>query len=101
MASEIERLDDLLLAAVAGQEMEVAGWMARRRQAVQRFLQAGPSLAEIEELQDCTRRLEERFLHWRRSSIMELSLIEQHLRYLREQRPGSSRPVPARINVSA
>lgn len=101
MASEIELLDDLLLAAVAGQEMDVAGWMARRQVAVQRILNNGPSLAEIEDLQDRTRRLEDRFLHWRRSSIMELSLIEQHLRYLREQQPGSSRPVPARINVSA
>ena len=101
MASEIERLDDLLLAAVAGQEMEVAGWMAQRQKAVQRILDNGPSLAEIEDLQNRTHRLEVRYLHWRRSSIMELSLIEQHLRYLREQQPGSSRPVPARINVSA
>ena len=101
MASEIELLDELLLAAIAGQELEVAGWMAQRQEAVQRILQDGPSLAEIEKLQDCTRRLEDRYLHWRRSSIMELSLIEQHLRYLHEQQPGSSRPVPARINISA
>jgi len=101
MASEIERLDALLLTAAAGQEMEAAGWMAQRHEAVQRILQGGPSLAEIEELEDCTRRLEDRFLHWRRSSMMELSLIEQHLGYLREQRPGSKRPAPARIDISA
>lgn len=101
MASEIELLDELLLAAISGQEMEVAGWMARRQEAVQRVLNDGTSLAEIEELADCTRRLEDRFLHWRRSSIMELSLIERHLGYLREQRPGSTRPVPVRIDISA
>lgn len=98
---QIRLLDELLLAAVAGQEREIADWIAQRQCAVQHLLQQGPSLADLEDLQDRTRRLEDRFLHWRRSSIMELSLIEQHLRYLHEQHPGSARPAPARINVSA
>jgi len=98
---DIRRLDALLLAAVAGQEREVASWIAQRSHAVERSLVQSPSLADLEELSDRTRRLEDRFLHWRRSSIMELSLIEQHLRYLHEQKPDSLHQAPERINVSA
>lgn len=98
---QIRRLDDLLLAAVAGQEREVGDWIAQRERAIQLSLQQQPSLADLEELSDRTRRLEDRLLHWRRSAIMELSLIEQHLRYLDEQRPESGHPVPARISLSA
>ena len=98
---EVRLLDEMLLAAVAGQELEVAGWVAKRERAVQHVVLEGPSLGDIEELQERTNRLTDRFLHWRRTSIMELSLIEQHLRYMREQAPDSEEPGPVRINVSA
>lgn len=95
--NQIRILDDFILAAVAGQECEVAAWIAERQEAVQQTLRDAPSLACLEELGDRTRRLEDRFLHLRRTSIMELSLIEQHLRFLSEQRHDT----PARLNVSA
>jgi hypothetical protein len=98
---EVRLLDEMLLAAVAGQELEVAGWVAKRKRAVQHVVLEGSSLGDIEELQERTNRLTDRFLHWRRTSIMELSLIEQHLRYMREQAPDSEDPRPVRINLSA
>jgi hypothetical protein len=96
--AQIRLLDELLLTAVTGQEIQVADWMEQRRRAIQHSLEQRPSLADLEELQDRTRRIEDRFLHWRRSSMMELSLIEQHLRYLHEQQPDKA---SVRINVSA
>lgn len=99
--TEVRLLDDLLLAAVAGQELEVAGWVAKRERAVQYVVLESSNLDDIEELQQRTNRLTDRFLHWRRTSIMELSLIEQHLRYMREQEPGAANAVPIRINVTA
>lgn len=98
---EIHLLDERLLGAVAGQENEVATWVAQRKEAVQAFLASGPGLAGIEDLQGRTQRLEDRFLHWRRTSIMELSLIEQHLRYLHAQRPDPAPDATGRIDVSA
>ncbi|MFN0100778.1 MAG: hypothetical protein ACKV2U_01680 [Bryobacteraceae bacterium] len=99
--AQIRSLDDLLLAAVAGQEPEVTAWMAQRKSCVERLILVGPTVAVLEELQDRTRRLEDRFLHWRRASIMELSLIDRHIRYLNEQRSGTAAIVPTRIDVSA
>jgi hypothetical protein len=96
---EVRRLDDLLLAAVAGQERVVAGWIATRERAVQNVVLEASNLGDIEELQQRTNRLTDRFLHWRRTSIMELSMIEQHLRFMREQEQNSGSPV--RLNVSA
>jgi hypothetical protein len=99
--TEVRLLDDLLLAAVTGQEREVSGWIAERERAVHQFIRERQNLEDVEELQERTNRLTDRFLHWRRTSIMELSLIEQHLRFLREQEPDSTIPFPVRINVSA
>jgi hypothetical protein len=99
--TEVRLLDDLLLAAVTGQEREVAGWIAERERTVRQLVRERPNLGDVEELQERTNRLTDRFLHWRRTSIMELSLIEQHLRFMREQEPDSANPVPVRINVSA
>lgn len=99
--TEVRLLDDLLLAAVTGQEREVAGWIAERERTVRQLVREMPNLGDVEELRERTNRLTDRFLHWRRTSIMELSLIEQHLRFMREQEPDSENPVPLRINVSA
>ena len=42
------------------------------------------------------RRLDDRFLHWRRSAITEMSLIDQHLRFLNEQRPAADAVLSSR-----
>jgi len=88
--AEIRLLDELLLRAVPGQEAQVAGWIAEREIAVERIASGNSDLAMVEELRERTNRLTDRFLHWRRTSIMELSMVEQHLRFLREQESQSA-----------
>jgi hypothetical protein len=107
MDSGIERqmaalvaLDERLLAAVAGQEREVAEWMARRQTLIGTIASACTNLEDLSELDARTRRLEDRFLHWRRTSIMELSEIERHLRYANDQRPELN-PSSTRVTLSA
>lgn len=99
LASKIEELDQLLLDAVPGQDDEIADWMEERRRAVQALPRSAMELAEIDAIQQRTNRLEEKFLHWRRSSIMELSLLEQHLRFLSEQQSGSTDPAVVHVDV--
>ncbi len=99
LASKIEELDQLLLDAVPGQDDEIADWMEERRRAVQALPRSAMELAEIDAIQQRTNRLEEKFLHWRRSSIMELSLLEQHLRFLSEQQSGSADPAVVHVDI--
>jgi hypothetical protein len=99
---QIRLLDDQLLRAVAGQEKDVAEWMSARQKAIERTVRESPTGPILEELQDRTRRLEDRFLHWRRSAIMELSLIDKHLRFLSEQQPGNDgSTISTRFIISA
>jgi hypothetical protein len=97
--TQIKLLDERLIAGIAGQDSLPAGWAKQRELLVQQVLREHPDLADLAELRDRTSRLEDQLLHWRRTSMMELSLIDQHLRYLHAQHPDSAR-VPARINVS-
>lgn len=101
VVEEVRRLDELLLQTVPGQEPRVAAWIAERKSAVQEILDHSPTIAIVEELQARTRRLDDRFLHWRRSAITEMSLIDQHLRFLNEQRPGADAVLSTRFNLSA
>jgi hypothetical protein len=98
---QIRLLDEQPLRAVAGQEHEVAAWIVARQSAIERSLRETPTLPLLEELQERTRRVEDRFLHWRRSAIMELSLIEQHLRFLSEQKTGAAGAISTRFILSA
>lgn len=99
LAAQIEELDQLLLDAVPGQDDEIADWMEERRRAVQAMPRSAMDLAAIDAIQQRTNRLEEKFLHWRRSSIMELSLLEQHLRFLSEQQSGSTDSAPIHVDI--
>ena len=101
LAAHIETLDQLLLDAVPGQDDEIADWMEDRRRAVQALPRTAMDLAGIDAIQQRTTRLEEKFLHWRRSSIMELSLFEQHLRFLSEQQSVSPAAASVRIDIHA
>jgi hypothetical protein len=93
-------LDQELLAAVPGQEIQTMEHMARRQALVVHLLAGHPTADHLAEMQARTASLEEKFLHWRRASIMELSDIDQHLRYLSEQRSGTAVAIVSRINVS-
>jgi hypothetical protein len=99
LAMHIEELDQLLLDAVPGQDDEIADWMEERRRAVQALPRTAMALAELDAIQQRTNRLEEKFLHWRRSSIMELSLFEQHLRFLSEQQSVGPDAAAVRIDI--
>lgn len=99
LAIHIEELDQLLLDAVPGQDDEIADWMEERRRAVQALPRTAMGLAELDAIQRRTNRLEEKFLHWRRSSIMELSLFERHLRFLSEQQSARPEAVAVRIDI--
>ena len=101
LARQLEDIDQLLLDAVPGQDNDIADWMEVRRRAVQALPRTAMALAEIDAIQQRTTRLEEKFLHWRRSSIMELSLLEQHLRFLSEQQAAASESPLARIDIHA
>ena len=96
----VRQLDELLLAAVPGQESQVAAWIVEREIAVQRIVSGNSDIATVEELQERTNRLTDRFLHWRRTSIMELSMVEQHLRFLREQETQSGHSATAARTAS-
>ncbi|MBL8241533.1 MAG: hypothetical protein JNM66_29180 [Bryobacterales bacterium] len=98
---QVRLLDEQLLRAVAGQESEVASWLDARHRAIENLVRDTPQISLLEELQDRTRRLEDRFLHWRRSAIMELSLIDQHLRFVNEQQPGEAASVSTRFDFCA
>lgn len=86
----VATLDAQILGATTGQEAQLLAWMDERAKAVQACLMQSPSVAEVEELQDRTRRLEEHFLHWRRAAIMELSQVDQHLKFLGEQQSSNN-----------
>jgi hypothetical protein len=96
---QIEELDQLLLDAVPGQDDDIADWMEERRRAIQALPRTALELVRIDEIQVRTNRLEEKFLHWRRSSIMELSLLEQHLRFLNEQQSGTANREPLHVDI--
>lgn len=98
-ARHIEELDQLLLDAVPGQDQEVADWMEERCRAVQALPRSAMALPDLDAIQHRTNRLEEKFLHWRRSLIMDLSFIEQHLRFLSEQQSGSPDPAAVHLDI--
>lgn len=97
----LRMIDEFLLRSISGEEADAASWLNQRRAALERLLLAGPSLADVEELRERTRRLEERFLHLRRTTNMELSALDRHLRYLKEQMPPNSCGLPPHLNVQA
>jgi len=108
MASGLDRqaeilaaLDEKLLTAVPGKEREVAEWMARRQTLIAAMVAACKDPQDLEELTARTRRLEDRFLHWRRTAIMELSEIERHVRYANDQRPEPSPSAAGRVSLIA
>ena len=101
LVRQIEELDQLLLDAVAGQDDEIADWMEERRRAMQALPRTALERHLIDEIQVRTNRLEEKFLHWRRSFIMELSLLEQHLRFLNEQQSGTPNREAIHIDLRA
>lgn len=96
----LESLDQELLATVPGDEALAVERMARRKALVGELVAGNPTVEFLAELQARTTRLEEKFLHWRRSSIMELSEIDQHLRYLGEQRSGRAFQTHSLLNVT-
>jgi hypothetical protein len=98
--ARLAQLDSDLLAATVGQEAEIAAWLQARESAIAGLLADGPTLDELAEVQERTARLREKMLHWRRAAIMDLSLIEQHMQFLRQQ--VAPPDVPAtRLNLSA
>jgi hypothetical protein len=98
--ARLAQLDNQLLDANIGQEAEIAGWLQEREAAIAGLLAAGPSLEDLDEVRQRTARLREKLLHWRRAAIMDLSLIEQHMQFLRQQ--VAPPDVPAtRLNLSA
>lgn len=97
--TELEELDRAILAAVPGEEPRLAEWMQQRHQAIEQLSRFNPQPYEIEEVKARTNQLEQKFLHWRRSSIMELSLIEQHMRYLNEQHSAVSPEAPTHVDI--
>ncbi len=99
-AEVIAGLDDLILAAVPGQESQIAGWLEARQSAVAKLVLDPPSIALVADTHRRTRRIEEKLLHWRRSAIMELSLIENHLRFVTEQCPSADVPRSLRVDLT-
>jgi hypothetical protein len=97
----LEALDERILSAVPGEERDIAEWMARRQTLIGTLAAACSTIEELDELAARTRRLEERFLHWRRTSIMELSEIERHVRYANAQRQDSAAGPLRRLHLSA
>ncbi|MBI2688804.1 MAG: hypothetical protein HYX27_21080 [Acidobacteria bacterium] len=91
-AEQLEALDAILLAAVPGSEPEILSHLLLRRELIDRLVQSCRRPEKLQEIQRRTIRLGEKFLHWRRTAIMDLSTIDQHLRYLNAQAPSSSAP---------
>lgn len=85
LLSQLEQLDAHLLAAVAGKEKELLEWMERRSVLVRDVVNVNPAEWELRRLAKRTTQLQEKFLHWRRSAIMEQSAIDQHARFIQEQ----------------
>lgn len=81
-AEELRHLDDELLAAVPGQETRMAELLARRAALLPALC---GSLEELEMVAARTNQLQERLLHWRRLAIMELTALEQHVRFAASQ----------------
>lgn len=101
LSRQLEELDGWLLGAVAGQEPELLAVMDRRTDLLRRWVEAGPGDVEREGAAERTRRLQEKFLHWRRSAIMEQSAIDQHSRFLQEQRLDDAAIPAACLDIQA
>lgn len=99
--TQLAQLDEQILATVPGDEVAMIDLLDRRHQVLDAVLAQPIPLAEIEAIRARTARMEEKVLHWRRAAMMELSAIDQHLRYLDEQLPGSLCPAPTRLDISA
>lgn len=99
--AQLEELDERILATVPGDETAMADLLDRRHQALEAVLAQPLPVAEIEAIRSRTARMEEKVLHWRRTAMMELSDIDQHLRYLDQQVPGATCPAPTRLDISA
>ncbi len=100
LRARLAQLDASLLAANVGQEAEIAVWLREREAAIAALLAAGPSLQDLDDVRQRTARLREKLLHWRRAAIMDLSLIEQHMQFLRQQVAPPDVPA-ARLDLSA
>lgn len=100
---DLRQIDENLIAAAAtpGQDDTVLGLMDRRRRAVDHCLATNPSLEQLRELQGRTRHLTAWLQHGRRTAIADLSALEKHLRYLREQAPSPEAPIPTHIDINA
>lgn len=83
----IAQLDRQILASGPGLE-HAAAKLGTRRETLETVLLHAPTLDDLEGLRSRTKILEERLLHWRRLANMELSLIDQHLRYVSCQERG-------------
>lgn len=96
---DLRTIDERLLRCCSGTEEEAGTCLRDRGATIDRILGANPNLADLEELQGRTARLEERCLHWRRTANMELSMIEQHLRFVTGQHPASLSEEPMHLDV--
>ncbi len=85
LLANLADLDCHLLAILPGEEQQAAIMIADRNGLIARLMETRIPLPALADLQERTRRLHEKFLHLRRTSIMEISFIEQNLRYLSNQ----------------
>ena len=85
LLAKIAALDRNLLSSMPGEERKAVVWLTARQTLVAKLTETSVSLAALVALQERTTQLGEKFLHWRRTSIMEMSFIEQNLRYLSAQ----------------
>lgn len=101
MWRQLEKLDAMLQAGVAGQEPELVAWMNQRAALLEAWLQTGPDKDGLDEVAGRTRQLQEKFLHWRRAAIMEQSSIDQHTRFVQEQRLDASASSMTYLDIQA
>lgn len=102
-ADELELLDASILNLRPGDEAAFADALRRRAGLLADLCAAPPSPATLDALGaalDRSARLAEMILHWRRTAHMELAAVEQHLRYLADQRPAGAGTPSRTIEIS-
>lgn len=84
LLAEIEAIDRRLLESRPGEEGPAADLLLRRGRAIEKLVRSAPSLEILNRLRENSERIEEKLLHWRRTTLADLSAVEQHLRFLSE-----------------